>query len=160
MLQGEGEVKLIQRLVNPFDGSGPSDSYAIIGSDSDLFIMALLQESFSDLWILPEGEVSPGSGSSMEGFTTTGLAAKWEQRSNKATVQKVGSKLHSVSLHLLCLEARDDFPAVVSVSGYQLCAGGMFMSRSCLKSRRRSGVSASRKVLQLVESGVKNIWNI
>lgn len=93
-------MKLIQRLVNPFDGSNPTDSYAIIGSDSDLFIMALLQESFSDLWILPEGEVSPGSGSGMEGFTTTGLAAKWGQPSSKAGVRKVGSGPHSI-FHIL-----------------------------------------------------------
>ena len=93
-------MKLIQRLVNPFDGSSPSDSYAIIGSDSDLFIMALLQESFSDLWILPEGEVSPGSRSPMEGFTTTGLATKWGQNGSKVAVQKVG--LQTATLHLLC----------------------------------------------------------
>ena len=75
--QGEGEVKLIQRLVNPFDGSGPGDSYAIIGSDSDLFIMALLQEPYPNLWILPEGEVGTGSGNIMEGFTTNALSEQW-----------------------------------------------------------------------------------
>ena len=87
-LQGEGEVKLIQRLVKPFDGSNSTDSYAIIGSDSDLFIMAMLQESSPNLWIMPEGEVSPGSGSSMEGFNTLPLAAKWGEQSSKAA--KVG----------------------------------------------------------------------
>ena len=70
-------MKLIQRLVNPLPGSGPRDSYGIIGSDSDLFVMALLQDKFSDLWILSEAEVAAGSGNIMEGFTTAALSGIW-----------------------------------------------------------------------------------
>lgn len=89
-------MKLIQRLVNPFDGSGPDDTYAIIGSDSDLFIMALLQDRYSNLWILPEGEVSAGSGALMEGFTATALDSNLDEASG-GTIQ-VESYLHSLSL--------------------------------------------------------------
>jgi len=54
-LQGEGEVKIFDRLLHPLPGSSPGHTYAVVGSDSDLFLMALsLRPSMDNLWIVPE----------------------------------------------------------------------------------------------------------
>ena len=60
MMQGEGEVKIFNRLLHPLPGSSPQHSYAVVGGDSDLYLMALsLRPSMDNLWIVPEVLLDP-----------------------------------------------------------------------------------------------------
>ncbi|GMH35381.1 hypothetical protein BSKO_03249 [Bryopsis sp. KO-2023] len=44
-VKGEGEVKILSRLQRPLSNVSPDDTHAMIGNDSDLFVMALLSEA-------------------------------------------------------------------------------------------------------------------
>lgn len=46
-MQGEGEVKILNRLVNNWQPFKPEDSHAILGNDSDLMLMAMVRCSCS-----------------------------------------------------------------------------------------------------------------
>ena len=58
--------------------------------------MALLHDSFSDLWIVKEDEVGPGSGGGMEGFTTSALEAMWGQPELATGNSKARSLTHNL----------------------------------------------------------------
>ena len=47
-------MKIFSRLLQPCLSSSSSEMHAVVGSDSDLFLMALLQNPSGNLWILPD----------------------------------------------------------------------------------------------------------
>jgi 5'-3' exonuclease len=51
--QGEGEVKIVSRLLRPWADVQPEDSHAIIASDSDMVLMALMTP-LPNLFVLAE----------------------------------------------------------------------------------------------------------
>ena len=81
-LQGEGELKIFERILHPHFPSGLEDEIAVIGSDSDLFLMALLHKPAANLWVLPENEprALPGlARKRLSGFSTNALDQTWKQ---------------------------------------------------------------------------------
>ena len=62
--QGEGEVKIVSRLLRPWAEVGPEDSHAIIASDSDMVLMALMTP-LPNLFVLAEPTLTRRAASPM-----------------------------------------------------------------------------------------------
>lgn len=78
-VQGEGEVKMIGRMLRPVIPTSPGDTFAVVGSDSDLYIMAMLQQAASKVWVVPD--VAPGRGrrGQLRSFSLAALDQEWSR---------------------------------------------------------------------------------
>ena len=69
-------MKIFGRMLNPWSPTSSDDSFAVVGSDSDLFLMALLRPSADNLWVLPDF-MDAKARRSPNGFSLQALDTLW-----------------------------------------------------------------------------------
>lgn len=71
-------MKIFDRMLRPSWRRQAGEQSAVIGGDSDLYLMALLQRSAGDLWILPDAMEAGGRGPPKV-FSLRALESHWAQ---------------------------------------------------------------------------------
>ena len=69
-------MKIFGRMLNPWSPTSPDDSFAVVGSDSDLFLMALLRPAADNLWVLPDSRDAKAR-RSPHSFSLQALGTEW-----------------------------------------------------------------------------------
>lgn len=78
-MQGEGELKVLDRVMHPWADVQPGDRHMIVAGDSDIVLMTLSLSSPDNLYILQEAQKPKSMGK--EGwqlFTMSKLDALWQ----------------------------------------------------------------------------------
>lgn len=96
-------MKLLSRLLHPAVPAATDDHFAVVGSDSDLYIMSLLQRSKGSVWILPESAGTPKR-PGLKGFSLNALDRQW---SKLPQVRGAGSSEVSLMPVPICCTSRD-----------------------------------------------------
>lgn len=77
-MQGEAELKLLDRMMRPWAGVQPADRHIVVAGDSDLALMACFLPASTNVSLLREYVVLKKT--SWKLFSMAKLASKWQQQ--------------------------------------------------------------------------------
>uniref|UniRef100_A0A061RAX5 5'-3' exoribonuclease 1 n=1 Tax=Tetraselmis sp. GSL018 TaxID=582737 RepID=A0A061RAX5_9CHLO len=126
-VEGEGELKIMDRIMARRDCVAPTDSHVIVGGDSDLMLMALLSEipnvyvindnsdEFAELWSASEAKADKLR-EEMEAFGVNELRAAWQLAPETRSFAKTSEDLTQLVLDfatvVIAANGNDYLPAI------------------------------------------------
>eukprot|EP00803_Ostreobium_quekettii_P005728 evm.model.scf_27.17 EVM.evm.TU.scf_27.17 scf_27:132496-138275(+) len=148
-VQGEGEVKILSRLHRPAEHVAQNDSHAVIGSDADLILMALLADA-PNLHIC--GEVlhssPPPPPNKIKVLSVNALHKLWQgigppaEQDPQKKLQRLQGMQQDLALTTILGKGNDYLPSVQGISARPLGGGGLWKTylemRQCPKYQKRA----------------------